>query len=498
MLVAAGAWLRLWTIGDGLPYVIGVDEPEIVDRALAILRTGDFNPHFFHYPALPIYLHTVVAAARFLAGSSAAEMFAIADVWNGDVMLWSRLFTAALSTWTIWLVYRAGLRWGAAVALIAAAAMAVHPQLVREAQYALTDTPLTAFVALTIVASLRAREDTRVRWLVAAGAAVGLAAASKYTGILALVMPLAVAWRVPPGGLRGARLATVAAAAAGAFVMTAPYTLFDPPGFLAGMSNLLQSYNRPVTYVPIEVYVKHIQDWYAWPGAVPRWASWPALGLMSVGVIGAAAGLRARETRAASAVLLLFPLVFLWFLASQTLVYARYAMPIVPALSLLLALGIARTAGALGASAQAPGRTALVAGLFGLLLIAPVGTLVSTKRDRARVGTTELLAEWVVARVKPGETVAMESRLATFPPKRFSIENMLRLTDVPLDKHQARGTTYLIAVSMEYDKYFNDPRRYPREVAAYNEIFRAAELVHTISPSADHPGPTFRVMRLSR
>jgi 4-amino-4-deoxy-L-arabinose transferase-like glycosyltransferase len=38
--------IRLLGIQYGLPYTFHTDEPTIVDRALRILRTGDYNPHF--------------------------------------------------------------------------------------------------------------------------------------------------------------------------------------------------------------------------------------------------------------------------------------------------------------------------------------------------------------------------------------------------------------------------------------------------------------------
>jgi hypothetical protein len=47
LVIATG--IRLLGIRYGLPYTLHTDEPTIVDRALRILRTGDYNPHFFNY-----------------------------------------------------------------------------------------------------------------------------------------------------------------------------------------------------------------------------------------------------------------------------------------------------------------------------------------------------------------------------------------------------------------------------------------------------------------
>lgn len=51
-------------ISVDMPYSLHTDEKYIIEPALKILKTGDFNPHRFNYPSLPIYL----AAASFTLG----------------------------------------------------------------------------------------------------------------------------------------------------------------------------------------------------------------------------------------------------------------------------------------------------------------------------------------------------------------------------------------------------------------------------------------------
>src|SRR5262249_46868509 len=63
------AMLRFWALGSGLPFSPGVDEPEIMERAVRMIKTGDFNPHFFDYPALYMYLEAAASTLRFLAGA---------------------------------------------------------------------------------------------------------------------------------------------------------------------------------------------------------------------------------------------------------------------------------------------------------------------------------------------------------------------------------------------------------------------------------------------
>ena len=70
VILALAALLRFVALGAGIPFNIGVDEPEIMSRVVQMMRTGDFNPHFFDYPGLYFYVQLGVAVLRFLAGAT--------------------------------------------------------------------------------------------------------------------------------------------------------------------------------------------------------------------------------------------------------------------------------------------------------------------------------------------------------------------------------------------------------------------------------------------
>src|SRR5688572_32749989 len=87
LILAAAAAARLWFLDAGIPHAVGIDEPQVVDRALRILRTGDWNPHIFDYPTLVIYVHALVDILRFLWGAlngewGSLDAFPIAAVYK--------------------------------------------------------------------------------------------------------------------------------------------------------------------------------------------------------------------------------------------------------------------------------------------------------------------------------------------------------------------------------------------------------------------------------
>ena len=150
LIISAGALLRFQHLDSGIPHAIGIDEPQIMERAVAMMKSGDFNPRFFDWPSLTIYLHLVTASATFLLGAMDGAWRNLNQVGPADMYLYlnGRALTAAFGAATVWLVYLIGCRWGRGHGLLAA----------------------------------------------------GLATAATYNGLIVIVVPLAIAWlrHAPP------------------------------------------------------------------------------------------------------------------------------------------------------------------------------------------------------------------------------------------------------------------------------------------------------------
>src|SRR5688572_31978085 len=105
--------LRFWALGHGVPYALGVDEPEIMERATNMMRSGDFHPHFFDYPGLYIYAQFVVSVLRFMAGALSGTWTSLAQAATSEFYVWGRALTATLGVATVFFVFQIGMRWGA-------------------------------------------------------------------------------------------------------------------------------------------------------------------------------------------------------------------------------------------------------------------------------------------------------------------------------------------------------------------------------------------------
>jgi 4-amino-4-deoxy-L-arabinose transferase-like glycosyltransferase len=498
-IVLLAAVLRVWTIGNGIPYTTGSDEPVILEKALNILKSGDLNPHFFDYGGLTIYLHAATATVRFAAGAMGGEWTSLDKVWEGDFYLWSRLVTALLGTLTVYIVYRVGLRWGVDVALIAALMAAVHPNLVRESHYALADTPLTFFVALTLLVSLVAGEDGRLRWFLVAGVVAGLATATKYNGALALLMPLTAATVAPTTRLRLAAAATAAGGLLAGFVLTAPYSLLDLPHFLNGFASLAQHYAQPRPASEIATdYLKHFRGAFGL-GRVGWWllVAWPGLLFCAIGLARVIAQLFSPARRVAAAILLVYGLSYFWMISHQSLVYARYALPIMPTICLMLGLGITPIRDWLTRQASGSGWRRQLLTLTPLLVLIPP-TVLSVNFDLGRrlVGTDELMARWLLTNLDPKTPIAIEGPTIRLPPG-FTVDHPNKITHESLDSYRSRGVKYLVApADMAYGEAGTTAASPSGDVAAYRKIFASTEVVKIIQSTPEHPGTTLAVLRI--
>lgn len=238
LVLAAG--IRLWGLFHDLPFSYFGDELHFMKRSMA-LGTGDLNPHWFHKPALFLYVWLLVYGLYFLAGmatgrfESTAELGAHFLTSPGPFLLLGRLVVFACGVATVWVVYRIGRRAFASerAGLAAALAAAVLAPMVASSQHMKTDVPGGLMIALSILVYLRTRDDLGWRPLVLAAILAGAAMGAHYYGIVLvptyLVMELwnGVSRRLPwrKALLRGALVPALFAAG---FFVTSPYNFLDP------------------------------------------------------------------------------------------------------------------------------------------------------------------------------------------------------------------------------------------------------------------------------
>lgn len=491
LVLIAAIVLRYWGLSRGIPYAVGVDEPEIVERALAMMRRGTLNPHFFDYGSLHIYIQLAVSVVRFIVGSVTGAWDSLAQATSASFYLWGRAVTAAFGVATVLLVYRIGMRWGSRHALLAAALMAVMPLHVRYSHYVLTDTPLTFFVALSMLLALGAHERPVLRAFAFAGIAAGLAAAVKYNGGLALIMPLVACWMTPAA--RPSRLActmvTICAAAA-AFLLAAPYTLLDLPGFLDRFASLSAEYRNgpPPPETAAVLYLKHLRLQFGTPGMLLIGAG------VVMGVIRAIRG----PGRVTWTLTLAFTIPYFVMIAGQRIIYARYALPIVPMLC-LLASAVVISGVSLLRRYQFPRgvRTALIVGLTLTLLVHPARVAVAFDRMISQRSTLDDAYAWMMANIPADSMIVLEGGHLVLP-SNYRSKRIPQLRQKTFQQYVDDKVDYLVASSQSYGPYMDDPREFRPEFNDYMTLFTHTEELARFTPGTGKPGPELRIFRVRR
>jgi 4-amino-4-deoxy-L-arabinose transferase-like glycosyltransferase len=490
IVLITAAVLRFWALGHRIPWSVEVDEPEIVERAIHMMRSGSLNPNFFDYPGLYIYVQLLVSIVHFVLGALGGAWSSLDQAHSPSFYYWGRAVTATVGTVTTLLVYQIGLRWGGRHALLAAGLFAVMPLHVRSSHYVLTDTPLTFFTTLTMLLSLVAHEKGTLRAFAWAGAAAGLAAATKYNGGVALLMPLLACWMTMPA--RPSRLACAfgtIAAAAGAFLLAAPYTLLALPQFLNAFARLATMYrdNPPPPEPAAIIYLKHLLRSVGWPAVLL------ALGGLIMGVVRIVRG----PGRVRWTVLVGFALAYFWVIADQNIIYARYMLPIVPPFCILAAISVVSGVSLLRRYEipRAP-RTALIVGLTIAALAPPAWNAIAFDRMIGRRGTLDQAYEWIVANVPKDARIVVETRQILLGYDGYSAENMPQLRFRSYDDYRAGNVDYLVASSQSFGPYLAAPQASPREYAEYMRIFTQAREVARFTPTAGTPGPELRILKV--
>ncbi len=462
LLLALG--LRLWGAFEDLPFSFNGDESHFVKRAMA-MGTGDLNPHWFHKPALLMYMLAFCYGLYFVAGYvlgsfGSVEQFGAHFLNNiGPFVLIGRMLVVALGTATVGVVYLTARRvfhgFGAGVA--AAVAAAVLFPMVAGSQIVKADVPAGFFVALSFYAFVRSRRSSS-RWpLVAAALLAGVAMGTKYYG--AILAPAYVITQLADRFTRGLPWKTVLSRAVAVpvlfvvgFFAVSPYNFIDPT---------FRSY--ATAKVKIAVGLQQVEKQFdpdnriefkpgpeAFVGAsvhsLGRLTQVKALGpaLLLLAVFGFFAAIRDPQTRDAGIQTLMPPLFFLLLSAALSPYHLnwRHLNAILP----LLCVPVWAGARAVLAPFKLTGRTGVVAAAALIFLSAAPSLAVSVVYDieTTRRDTRVVAYDWVVRNLPQDERILLDEYGPLLKPDPRSIERQrARLTGLPLDeaftRHQGRA-----------------------------------------------------------
>ncbi len=539
LIILLALFLRFYGLGFSLPLTVHPDEPNVVDHAVATIKTGDWNPRWFIYPSGYHYLQVGVLSLHLLWGIARGIYSGPADLPDSShvitaapaAYLWARGTTALFGALSVFLVYLLGRRLsGPGAGLVGALLLAVSPLHAEHSHYVTTDVPTAALTLLAVYLAIEVLERGGLGRGFLAGLVVGLAGGFKYNAVVALLpLLLAVGLRAArrEPAARRATLPLLAMALLGVLVgytVACPYTFADLPTFLDDLGYETHVYRFGGEAGVIRIYEVgnlRLPPWMAYAHYLGE-ENLPAALAYLGGIVLALVRRRRPEM-----VLLSFVAGYYLFLSSYASIFVRNVLPALPALAVLggifLAEGarwlverrpwkepLSRLSGALlahkrtgqRAALSARGGAGLLRSLDGvlLLLVAPAISFAPARgiygADRyLAIPTSEVQARsWLDAHVAPGEKVAAELHPLVFMRSSYHVTPVDYLSNYPLEALVNLGYTYVVANSERYGPEFARQDTFPDYyLPLLSRLERVADFPgHT----QKLPGPRLTIFRL--
>ena len=520
-LLGVALLLRVTGLGAGAPFVYHPDEWAIVQPALTMIRTLDWNPHWFDWPSLSIYAYLPVAiAVRLLSDASlatpsghASDGLRLYDPSDAlpeqfSYFLYGRLLVALLGVATVGLVYLAA-RWqaGPAAGLTAGGFMAVANLHVTQSRVLTPDVPSTILAAGVLLMTVIAVRAKSTGWFLAAGLAAGLAGSAKWNALATVVVPLG-AWLAVQGAdghavRRALKVAVgIAACAVLGLAIGTPALLFDNASVMAAIEGVRQHY-----FVVGHPGAEGADNAAYYLDLLFRSGLGPGLSLLAG--IGIVVGLlRRRATELASVLLVL---VYFALTAASVVRFERNLLPMLPYLAFLAGTALvtmtAALASALGPIARRPGSNRFAVSsevsrhaagaIAGVALVAAVlPQAVSAWHEGLRMDLTDtrtVAHEWITTNVPSGSRIVREDYTPQLYGPGLDVRYVDSLAERSLDWYQQHGYSLAVASSYRYARYFDG--LYPEIQRAYERLFEKP-LLYEICPDAVARGPCIRVIDL--
>lgn len=247
VLIVWAFGLRVWYGGVGLNAERFWDERYGLENIASMLRGGGIKPANGFHPSLS-YLPqaAILGVSHWLHGVTGDPAYAVfaKQGFTPNTYRLLRLSQAVMGAVSLWLMFLVARRFGGdRVGLMAALLLAVVPWHIRQSAIYKPDILLVLTLLLAFLLSQRAVEAPSLGRYLGAGAAIGLALASKFNAG-PIAFPLTIATFARMRGRRRLFLWLVAAGACalGVFLALNPYLVLEPEIYQRSMGKTLRDY----------------------------------------------------------------------------------------------------------------------------------------------------------------------------------------------------------------------------------------------------------------
>ncbi len=513
LLVAAVA--RIHEIDFGLPLNDHPDESVIIAKPVRMMKEG-LHPHYFVYPSVYFYSVMVTLETAYNWPVS-VDWFLPPNVGRDAakirLYMLGRLTTALYGIFTVLLLYPVGRRlYGRArTGLLAALFLALNVQHIHNSMYITTDVPVAFYTLLCFYFAVKAFDHGRFsHWDLLAGLAAGFTASTKYNGASILVAPALVVFfffvnelRVPAEERRvlpalwrlSWRWVLLWVVFFLGFAIGTPYAVIDWNGFSTDFIWNLDHYSEG------HAGAMGSDNWWFYISYLARYGM--GFGQFGLALLGIGALLWGRRQK--DVLYLVFLGLYFYEISAFTVRFTRNLLPVVPLLSIYAAVGLELIIGWVGGKGDVKaGRRRLAVAAGALVLLAtlyyPVQDRVWEEIKAGRPYSGVLIAEWIPANIPDGSKVGIELYTPVneteWGERSYTFQRFLHRK--PPEWYAEKGITYLIFNSYAYQRFYDFPKEYGKQIAEYDRLFNHPQMVPvvTINEKDDHRGPIYKVYRL--
>jgi 4-amino-4-deoxy-L-arabinose transferase-like glycosyltransferase len=479
LVIALSFILRAWGSNFGLPAYSRYhpDEHALVERAAAILWTGDWNLHRFNYPPLYAYIQAVAYAVYYLYGVTQALWRYVPTFVVPNYYQIGRLLTATFGSLSVVVVYLIGRQIRSRrLGLLASALLGANFLHIVHSHYATFDISLGFWVSLTLLFSLLVADRESAKWYLMAGLCAGFAGSTKYNGAVVIVIPLLAHVLVTPWGewgwLNGRLTLVLGAFLLGLFAGN-PFALSNLPQFLNDLSTVLHHYGTEHPGFEGESNWR----WYATVFLTSADALWITSGI---------AGLCLLFWRDWKKGLLIvtFPVLYYAMVSGFTVRFERNMVPLLP----FLAIGGAWLIDSLAQwmtkrfRFQAVHYHVLAALGTIFVLAVPLAASIAFDNALSQIDHRELAGQWVETNITEGSKIAIEHYAIPFDYDQYEVEDVLRISDHDLDWYQAKNFDILIISDGVWEILRRHPEDYAEKLAVVDELLDSGTLLAEFMP----------------
>ncbi len=342
-------FIRYLDTSKGLPYIHNWDEPRISSNALRIIKTGDFNPHFFHYGSLMIYLNLIVDIFCYfylmskpnIGIKSPKDIKIFIDThWTWSISHpvfyhWNRILTALIAVLSIFILYKIVkiITNNKKMAVLAAFLVSIVRMHIALSAWATTDIPVSFFIILTIYFSLLYILKKEDKYLYFSLISTGLTAATKYNGALVFFIPfiavLLTFWK-DKKRIKNYIWPLLFLIPAFSFIVVMPYSLLDLPNFLKDVGYEIAHYKVWGSQIKpgIPNFIIQIKHFYYNLG----------LPIALISIFGLSALFK--KGNHLLRLVFIYPIIYMYFMCNSKILYQRNFVQIYLFISILFAFGI--------------------------------------------------------------------------------------------------------------------------------------------------------------